>query len=119
MIAHDAGEAFKIIEHTIPDAMILDLMMPDVDGFQVLKILRNAELTAHVPVLILTAKHVTKDELKFLKRNNIHQLIQKGDVNANELERAIIDMISHTEAGEVGTSQIFKPVHGEADSSRG
>lgn len=113
LIAHDAGEAFKIIEHTIPDAMILDLMMPDVDGFQVLKILRNAELTAHVPVLILTAKHVTKDELKFLKRNNIHQLIQKGDVNANELERAIIDMISHTEAGEVGTSQIFKPVHGK------
>lgn len=79
-IAHDASEAFKIIDQAIPDAMILDLMMPDVDGFEVLEILRNAEPTAHIPVLILTAKHITKEDLKNLKRNNIHQLIQKGDI---------------------------------------
>ncbi len=97
-VAHNAGEAFDIIEHSIPDAMILDLMMPDVDGFRVLEILRNAEVTAHVPVLILTAKQVTKEELKFLKRNNIHQLIQKGDVNAKELEKAILGMLNHVTA---------------------
>jgi len=92
-IAHNAGEAFTIIDQIIPDAMILDLMMPDVDGFKVLEILRNAEPTAHIPVLILTAKHITKDELKFLKRNNIHQLIQKGDVKRLELQNAVTNML--------------------------
>jgi len=91
--AHDSVEAFAIIDQGIPDAMILDLMMPDVDGFKVLEILRNAESTANIPVLILTAKHITKEELKFLKRNNVHQLIQKGDVKRLELQQAVVTML--------------------------
>ena len=93
LVAHDGGEALAIIDKTIPDAIILDLMMPGIDGFSVLKTVRNAERTAHVPVLILTAKHVTKEELKFLTRNNIHQLIQKGDVNRDELLAAVDTMV--------------------------
>lgn len=92
-IAHDAGEAFAAIDQQIPDAMILDLMMPDVNGFKVLELLRNAEVTAHIPVLILTAKHITKDELTFLKRNNVHQLIQKGDVDRKSLQNAVHSMV--------------------------
>lgn len=94
LVAHDGREALEIINNTIPDAMILDLMMPDVDGFQLLKTLREAEPTANIPVLILTAKHITSDELKFLKRNNIHQLIQKGDVNRNELLNSVSSMVN-------------------------
>ena len=94
LIARNGGEALEIIDHTIPDALILDLMMPDIDGFEVLKTLRNAEPTAHIPVLILTAKHITKEELKFLKRNNVHQLIQKGDVNRIDLQKAVASMVS-------------------------
>ncbi|MHB1152336.1 MAG: hybrid sensor histidine kinase/response regulator, partial [Eubacteriales bacterium] len=96
-VAHDGSEALEFISRTIPDAMILDLMMPVIDGFEVLKNLRNAEKTAHVPVLILTSKHITKDELKFLKRNNIHQLIQKGNVNRIEFLNALTAMLSPVE----------------------
>ena len=94
LVAHDGAEALAIIDKTIPDAMILDLMMPGIDGFEVLKTIREAEPTAQIPVLILTAKHITKEELKFLKRNNIHQLIQKGDVNRNDLQNAVAAMVS-------------------------
>ncbi|MDO9255597.1 MAG: response regulator [Bacteroidales bacterium] len=93
LVARDGAEALGIIAQTIPDAMILDLMMPGVDGFEVLGTLRGAEQTAHIPVLILTAKHITKEELKFLTRNNIHQLIQKGDVNRIELLGAVVAMV--------------------------
>ncbi len=93
LIAHNGSEALEIINHTIPDAMILDLMMPGIDGFEVLKTMREAEPTAKIPVLILTAKHITKDELSFLKRNNIHQLIQKGDVNRSDLTKAVATMV--------------------------
>jgi CheY-like chemotaxis protein/anti-sigma regulatory factor (Ser/Thr protein kinase) len=95
LVAHNGNEALQCIEYTIPDAMILDLMMPDVDGFSVLQKLRNEDRTAHIPVLILTAKHITKDDLKTLKRNNVHQLIQKGDVNREELLKAVTSMVSH------------------------
>lgn len=61
-VARDAKEAFEIMAEVIPDAMVLDLMMPGIDGFELLHTLREAEATAHVPVLILTAKHITSDE---------------------------------------------------------
>ena len=93
LTANNGVEALSIISHTIPDAMILDLMMPEIDGFEVLKQIRNAEPTAHIPVLILTAKHITKEELKFLKRNNIHQLIQKGAVSKAELMDSLSAML--------------------------
>ncbi len=93
LVARNGGEALEIIGKTVPDAMILDLMMPGVDGFEVLKTIREAELTAHIPVLILTAKHISKEELKYLKRNNIHQLIQKGNVNRGALLDTVASMV--------------------------
>jgi signal transduction histidine kinase/CheY-like chemotaxis protein/HAMP domain-containing protein len=92
MIARNGMESIEKVTQTIPDAIILDLMMPGMDGFEVLKTLRENNLTANVPVLILTAKHITKEELHFLKRNNIHQLVQKGDIKRNDLLKAVEEM---------------------------
>lgn len=93
LIAGNGAEALNIISQSVPDAMILDLMMPGIDGFEVLKTIRNEEATAHIPVLVLTAKHLTKEDLKELKRNNVHQLIQKGDVNRDEFMKALATMV--------------------------
>ena len=93
MVARNGNEALEQISHTIPDAMILDLMMPGVDGFEVLKRIREGEKTDHLPVIILTAKYVTKEELAFLKNNGILQLIQKGDINKDQLLAAVSGMM--------------------------
>jgi len=93
MVARNGNEALNQIEHQIPDAMILDLMMPEVDGFEVLKRIRNEEKTDHLPVIILTAKYVTKEELAFLKSNSIYQLIQKGDINKDQLLNTVAQMM--------------------------
>ena len=92
--ARNGKEALAQIEKQPPDAMILDLMMPEVDGFQVLRDIRSKEKTERLPVLILTAKHVTKEELNFLTGNHIHQLIQKGDVDKNGLLAAVARMVA-------------------------
>jgi CheY-like chemotaxis protein/anti-sigma regulatory factor (Ser/Thr protein kinase) len=84
-IAHNGKEALDAIEIMTPDAMILDLMMPEVDGFEVLDSIRSQKETSQIPVLILTAKHITQNELFFLKGNHIHQIIYKGVVNRSEL----------------------------------
>jgi signal transduction histidine kinase/CheY-like chemotaxis protein/HAMP domain-containing protein len=93
LVANNGKVAIEIIEQTIPDAIILDLMMPGIDGFEVLKTIRNEEKTIHIPVLILTAKLISKEELSLLKQNHIHQLIQKGDINRNELLNSIVRMV--------------------------
>ncbi len=54
--AGSGEEALKKIEESNPDLMILDVMMPGMDGLTVLKTLRKNENTAKLPVIILTAK---------------------------------------------------------------
>ena len=92
-VARNGREALEMLKNGLPDALTLDLMMPDMDGFQLLRAIRELEHTSEIPVLILTAKHVTKEELSFLKSNHIHQLIQKGDINRKELLAAVAKMV--------------------------
>ncbi len=92
-VARNGREALQLISEQIPDAMILDLMMPEVDGFEVIKKTRENVFTQKIPVIILTAKHISKNDYSFFKTNNIQQLIQKGDINKNELLHAIAKML--------------------------
>jgi two-component system OmpR family response regulator len=57
----DGVAALEAIRRAPPSACILDVNMPRMDGFQVLKRLRADPLTAHVPVLILTARRAPDD----------------------------------------------------------
>ena len=113
LVARDGGEAMAIIDHTIPDAMILDLMMPGIDGFQVLKTVREAERTTHIPVLILTAKQISKEELRFLRQNNVHQLIQKGDVNRGELLNAVATMVFPETSETANPQRVLQSIKGK------
>ncbi len=92
--ARNGLEALALIERAPPAAMILDLMMPEIDGFQVLSTLRSSERSEPLPVLILTAKQITRDELSILKSNHVHQLIQKGDINKDGLLAAVARMVA-------------------------
>ncbi|PCH54212.1 MAG: hybrid sensor histidine kinase/response regulator [Flavobacteriaceae bacterium] len=89
-VASNGNEALDYLEFEIPDAVILDLMMPGIDGFEVLRQIRNRKQTAELPVLILTAKILNKKELSVIKNNNAHQLIQKGKVTKENLIEAIM-----------------------------
>ena len=55
LVAQNGQEALEIIEHTLPDLVLTDVMMPEVDGFELLTRLRNKPATALLPVIILSA----------------------------------------------------------------
>jgi len=80
-VARDGALALEYLEKRLPDGIILDLMMPEIDGFQVLDSIRSRPETSKIPVLILTAKDLTTRELNRLSANNIQLLIQKGDID--------------------------------------
>lgn len=63
-VAHGGREALDAVESFDPDLVVLDVMMPGIDGFEVARRLRNSEL--HVPILFLTARDATEDKVRGL-----------------------------------------------------
>ena len=59
--AADGREALAIASKEQPDLVLLDVMMPELDGFQVCSRLKQHEATQHIPVVMLTAKAEAKD----------------------------------------------------------
>ncbi len=54
--AEDGYDALQQVSESLPDVMILDVMMPGMDGFAVCETLRREEKTAHLPIIMLSAK---------------------------------------------------------------
>ena len=61
--AADGEEALRKAREVIPDAIVLDLMLPEVDGLEVCKILRRDTVTATIPIIMLTAKAAEVDRV--------------------------------------------------------
>ena len=59
--ARDGGEVFKILENFTPDLVILDVMMPVMDGFEVLKKIKSDEKLKNISVIMLTSKSQDRD----------------------------------------------------------
>ncbi len=76
--ASNGREGLELIQRELPDLVILDLMMPEMDGFTVIESLRAKQETATIPVIVATAKELTPDEKNRLS-GQIQSLMQKGD----------------------------------------
>lgn len=60
-VARDGSEALMIIKDQVPDIILLDIMMPLVDGYQVCQQVKGAAPTAHTKVIFLSAKSKEED----------------------------------------------------------
>ncbi len=56
--------ALKIAEKQLPDLILLDIMMPGMDGYEVCRRLKENPITRHIPVIFITAKSTVEDEKK-------------------------------------------------------
>ncbi len=82
--AANGRQALETAYKQLPDLIILDLMMPEIDGFGVLDALKTDPRTAAIPVIVVTAKELTSAEKKRLS-GQIHTLMQKGEFMSDEL----------------------------------
>jgi len=109
---NSGARLFKMLEKSIPDIILLDVDMPEMDGYQVIEILKGKKETAHIPVIFLTAKTDGQSELRglslgaidyitkpftptlLLKRIEVHLLVEsqkKELVNYNRNLQAMVD----------------------------
>jgi len=82
--AENGLDAVKLANTEYPDVMILDLMMPELDGFGVIDSLKSDDRTASISIIVVTAKELTEDEKEKLE-GRIHSLMQKGEFLNDEL----------------------------------
>lgn len=87
--ASSGMEAIEKARSAHPDLILLDLMMPGMDGFEVLEALKANEEVSDVPVIVLTAKELTAAEQERLS-GQIEMLMQKGSFTHEELVEEIL-----------------------------
>ena len=90
--ASSGPEALELFHKEKPDLLVLDVMMPGMDGFQVLETLRQNPETAHVPVLMLTARDQHNDILKGYQMGATSYLVKP--FNLDELVEAIREVFA-------------------------
>jgi threonine synthase len=89
--AHGGAEGLEVVRHEQPDLILLDLMMPDVDGFAVLEDLKADDKLRDVPVIVVTAKELTDAERQRLS-GQVGTLMQKGSFTDEELLEEVLKM---------------------------
>ncbi len=90
--AHDGRTGIELVRRERPDLVLLDLMMPEVDGFGVLEELRADKELADIPVVVITAKELTAGERDRLS-GQIQTLLQKGTFTDEELLHQVLDVL--------------------------
>ncbi|MHC1757745.1 MAG: response regulator [Methanosarcina sp.] len=78
--AYGGREAIEITRICRPDAILLDLMMPKVTGFDVIKALKKNPETIDIPIIVCTAKDLSFEEKELLNRN-VSCVMQKGNIS--------------------------------------
>ncbi len=90
--ATNGKEAIELVNREHPDLLILDLMMPESDGFAVLDALKSNPETAQIPVIVSTAKELTSEEKQRLQ-GQIQALMQKGDFMSDDFLEEVKSLI--------------------------
>ncbi len=75
-VANSGFNALKYLEKKVPDLVLLDIMMPEMDGYEVCKYIKQNTNTLHVPVIFLTAKNDTDDLIKGFKIGAVDYLLK-------------------------------------------
>jgi signal transduction histidine kinase/CheY-like chemotaxis protein len=91
--AADGESALAAVAQARPSAMVLDLMMPRIDGFEVLRTLREQPTTRDLPVIVVTAKDLTDDDRQRLSRN-CQRVILKQAMPLEDLRTEIRGVLS-------------------------
>lgn len=94
VIAADSGRSgLKAIYEHHPELIVLDLMMPDMDGFSVLESLHNNTQLSDIPVIIISAKELSPEEQGKLAQG-IHTILGKSSLDRNHFLSIIKDVLS-------------------------
>jgi CheY-like chemotaxis protein/nitrogen-specific signal transduction histidine kinase len=102
--ANNGRDGLARVRETMPDAIILDLMMPELDGFMVLDQLKADPQTAGIPVVVLTARELSSQEHIWL-RGQVSGLLAKGETSTEQLLHKLTEVVTTVTTTAVATAE--------------
>ena len=93
--AEDGQQALAEMRRSAPDVVVLDLMMPVLDGFGVLDAMRRDPALARIPVVVLTAKSLTEAERQFLASTAV-KIFEKGSHHLADVAALVVRAAAQT-----------------------
>jgi DNA-binding response OmpR family regulator/anti-sigma regulatory factor (Ser/Thr protein kinase) len=90
--AHTGRDGVELAMREPPDLVLLDLMMEGMDGFEVAAVLKGDARTRQLPIVVLTAKEMDREDRERL-HGRIEALVQKADWSASRLEAVLRDVV--------------------------
>lgn len=105
--AHDGVEAVDAMRHVRPDLVLLDLMMPELDGFGVLDAMEAQETLRTVPVVVLTAQTLSEAEMARLNRGAA-SVLNKGLFSAGEVTAHLANALEQKRRVSSATQRLVR-----------
>jgi DNA-binding response OmpR family regulator len=96
--AADGVSGFETARSERPDVVLLDVMMPGLDGWQVAERLIDDEVTKHIPLIFLTARAELRDRARGLELGGVDYITKP--FNPVELASVVTEMLERVERGE-------------------
>jgi len=95
-VALGGKQALDVIRESIPALILLDLVMPEMDGFQVVRELQQHERWKKIPVVLLSGKELTKEEEDAMVATHITDFLRKDTFSTTEISKTVKKIISST-----------------------
>jgi len=105
---NDGAAALATMQDQVPSLVVLDLMMPEMDGFDVLDRMRADPRTQTVPVVVLTSKVLNRDDIRRIERHTRVVVQSKGILTDDEIVAALHRSLFGAEALPPQTSALVK-----------
>ena len=108
-IFESAESFFQALEKNIPELIILDVMLPDMDGIEILKKIRNTSYSKSIPVIMVTPKSntilpsITRRSLLYVAKEYLGMEVEEREVFLEEVK-------DFAECGLCGTAAVISPV---------
>ena len=93
LVARDGESAIELLDEEHPDLILLDLMMPEMDGFEFTMRLRDNEKWRTIPIIVLTAKDITSED-RLALNNYVQNVFQKGHYQKDKLLLEIRELLN-------------------------
>ncbi|MGD9100058.1 MAG: pyridoxal-phosphate dependent enzyme, partial [Anaerolineae bacterium] len=106
--AHTGVDGIDLVRQRLPDLVVLDLTLPDMDGFSIIETLKADAHTCEIPVVIVSAKDLTADEQKHLYRY-AQSVWQKGSFSARELASHVVEILGDDKPVQQPAVQSVQP----------
>lgn len=97
--AHSGKEALEVAKKEHPNLILLDIMMPDLNGFQVCEILRQDASFTATPIIMVTAKDQDDDIVQALEKGADDYIIKPA--NKDDLFRKVSSLLAKAKKGEL------------------